>query len=100
MRMPSSGHVRPGTRTETELPPTSASPKPTRSRRKKDKRTCDSCYFGVRMLCALELGEPCTTYRPDSPHGLQPPTQPMLLIGAGEATLATEQELGQEPLAA
>ncbi|MCL4287201.1 MAG: hypothetical protein KJ006_06095 [Thermoleophilia bacterium] len=43
------------------------------------------------MLCALELGEPCTTFRPDSPHGLQPPTQPMLLIGA-EATGEPEPE--------
>jgi hypothetical protein len=42
------------------------------------------------MLCALELGEPCSTYRPDSPHGLQPPSQPMLLIGAEEATLEPE----------
>jgi hypothetical protein len=48
------------------------------------------------MLCALELGEPCSTFRPDSPHGLVPPSQPMLLIGAEEATLATEPE----PLAA
>jgi hypothetical protein len=82
------------------LPSTAASPKPTRSRRKKAKPTCETCYFGVRMLCALELDEPCSTFRPDSPHGLQPPTQPMLLIGAGEATLAGESELGQEPLAA
>jgi len=52
------------------------------------------------MLCALELGEPCTTFRPDSPHGLQPPTQPMLLIGAGEAAPAGEPELEPEPLAA
>jgi hypothetical protein len=46
------------------------------------------------MLCALELGEPCSTFRPDSPHGLVPPTQPMLLIGADEAVL------DPEPLAA
>lgn len=32
------------------------------------------------MLCALELGEPCSTFRPDSPEGLVPPTQPMLLV--------------------
>lgn len=42
------------------------------------------------MLCALELGEPCTTFRPDSPNGLTPPSQPMLLIGAGEVTLEPE----------
>jgi hypothetical protein len=32
------------------------------------------------MLCALELDEPCSTFRPDSPEGLVPPTQPMLLV--------------------
>jgi hypothetical protein len=48
------------------------------------------------MLCALELGEPCTTFRPDSPQGLTPPAQPMLLIGAEEATLDTDPQ----PLAA
>ena len=52
-----------------------------RSRRAKAKPSCESCYFGVRMLCALELGEPCTTFRPDSPQGLTPPAQPVLLIG-------------------
>jgi len=54
------------------------------------KPSCEACYFGVRMLCALELGEPCTTFRPDSPNGLTPPSQPMLLIGAGEVTLEPE----------
>lgn len=42
------------------------------------------------MLCALELGGPCSTYRPDSPYGLVPPTQPMLLVGADNAVLAPE----------
>jgi hypothetical protein len=42
------------------------------------------------MLCALELGSPCSTYRPDSPQGLVPPQQPMLLVEAGVATLAAE----------
>jgi hypothetical protein len=42
------------------------------------------------MLCALELGEPCSTFRPDSAHGLIPPTQPMLLIGAESAVIAPE----------
>lgn len=27
------------------------------------------------MLCALELDEPCATFRPDSPEGLRPPRQ-------------------------
>jgi hypothetical protein len=42
------------------------------------------------MLCALELGGPCSTYRPDSPHGLVPPSQPMLLIGAESVEPAPE----------
>ena len=41
-------------------------------------------------LCALELGGPCSTFRPDSPHGLIPPTQPMLLIGPDSVIPAPE----------
>lgn len=52
------------------------------ARRRKRKPSCEDCYFGRRMLCALELAEPCSTFRPDSPEGLVPPTQPMLLIRA------------------
>ena len=84
------------TNRETELPTSAAPTKTGRSRRAKAKPSCESCYFGVRMLCALELGEPCTTFRPDSPQGLTPPAQPMLLIGAEGATLDTEPQ----PLAA
>lgn len=52
------------------------------ARRRKAKPSCEDCYFGRRMLCALELSEPCSTFRPDSPEGLVPPTQPMLLVRA------------------
>lgn len=57
---------------------------PTRKRsvRGKVKPSCEACYFGRRMLCALELDEPCSTFRPDSPQGLVPPTQPTLLVRA------------------
>ncbi|MFZ0832977.1 MAG: hypothetical protein WAM92_07825 [Mycobacterium sp.] len=72
------------------MPSAAPPPKTARSRRAKAKPSCGSCYFGTRMLCALELGEPCTTFRPDSPHGLTPPTQPMLLIGSEEAVLEPE----------
>jgi hypothetical protein len=34
------------------------------------------------MLCALELDEPCATFRPDRPEGLVPPRQPVLLMRA------------------
>jgi hypothetical protein len=39
------------------------------------KVTCEDCFFGQNLLCALALDEPCATFRPDSPVGLQPPTQ-------------------------
>ncbi len=65
--------------------------KPARSRRARTKPSCETCYFGRRMLCALELDGPCSTYRPDSPQGLVPLQQPMLLIDAEKASLASEQ---------
>ena len=39
------------------------------------KVTCEQCFFGRHGLCALQLGEPCPTFRPDSPEGLRPPRQ-------------------------
>jgi hypothetical protein len=39
------------------------------------KPRCEDCYFRKNMLCALQLEEPCATYRPDSPDGLRPPRQ-------------------------
>jgi hypothetical protein len=37
--------------------------------------TCEDCFFGRNTLCALRLDEPCPTFRPDHPDGLQPPRQ-------------------------
>ena len=37
--------------------------------------TCEGCYFRCNLLCALELDEPCATFRPDTPEGLRPPRQ-------------------------
>ena len=37
--------------------------------------TCENCFFRCNLLCALELDEPCATFRPDSPDGLRPPQQ-------------------------
>jgi hypothetical protein len=48
--------------------------------RKPKPPTCDDCYFRKNMLCALELEEPCTTFRQDRPEGLVPPRQPVLLM--------------------
>jgi len=32
------------------------------------------------MLCALDLDEPCSTFRPNTSDGLVPPRQPALLV--------------------
>ncbi len=54
--------------------------------RRKAKASCADCYFGKRMLCALERDEPCSTFRPDLPEGLVPPAQPMLLVRSDPGT--------------
>jgi hypothetical protein len=38
------------------------------------KVSCDECYFRVNLLCALDLAEPCTTFRPAHAE-LRPPEQ-------------------------
>ena len=38
------------------------------------KVTCEDCYFHRNMLCALDLGEPCSTFRP-AERGLAPERQ-------------------------
>ena len=30
----------------------------------KKQLRCEDCYFHQQMLCALNLGKPCTTFRP------------------------------------
>jgi hypothetical protein len=47
----------------------------TRSARSRTKVTCGDCFFSRHGLCALELDEPCATFRPDHPEGLRPPRQ-------------------------
>lgn len=44
--------------------------RPTRTR----KVTCEDCYFKCNLLCALELSEPCATFRPAEAQ-LRPPQQ-------------------------
>jgi hypothetical protein len=39
------------------------------------KVSCEQCYFKCNLLCALQLDEPCATFRPDHPDGLRPPSQ-------------------------
>lgn len=38
------------------------------------KVTCEECYFHCNLLCALELAEPCATFRPNEAR-LAPPQQ-------------------------
>ena len=41
----------------------------------KGKRvTCEQCFFHQNMLCALNLDEPCTTFRP-AERNLEPERQ-------------------------
>ena len=53
-------------------------------RRRKNGRSCEDCFFHRRMLCALALEEPCSTFRADTPEGLVPPRQPSLLVRQAE----------------
>lgn len=39
------------------------------------KPSCDDCYFGRNLLCALPDPTPCATFRPNHPEGLRPPQQ-------------------------
>jgi hypothetical protein len=44
------------------------SPRPTA------KASCEQCYFRCHLLCALDLVEPCATFRPNA-RELRPPRQ-------------------------
>jgi hypothetical protein len=59
------------------------------------KPTCDDCFFHCNGLCALDLDEPCPTFRPNTSQGLVPPRQPALLIrqrrsGAGQVAISSQ----------
>lgn len=49
-------------------------------KRRKGRPSCEECFFHCHMLCALDLDEPCSTFRPNSADGLVPPRQPALLV--------------------
>jgi hypothetical protein len=38
------------------------------------KVSCEDCFFHTNLLCALELNEPCSTFRPSEAE-LRPPQQ-------------------------
>src|SRR5665213_3222039 len=43
-------------------------------KRAAQKVSCEQCFFRVNLLCALELAEPCATFRPHEAQ-LRPPQQ-------------------------
>jgi len=43
-------------------------------KRAASKVSCEQCFFRVNLLCALELEEPCGTFRPNEAQ-LKPPQQ-------------------------
>ena len=57
-------------------------------RRRKNGRSCEDCFFHRNLLCALDLDEPCSTFRPDTDAGLVPPRQPSLLVRDATSALA------------
>jgi hypothetical protein len=48
--------------------------------KRKGARSCSECFFHRHLLCALDLDQPCSTFRADGPDGLVPPRQPALLV--------------------
>ena len=51
-----------------------------RKSKRRNDQSCEDCFFHRRMLCALDLDAPCSTFRADSERGLGPPRQPALLV--------------------
>jgi hypothetical protein len=39
------------------------------------KASCENCFFGQNLLCAVVDAGPCGTFRPAHPDGLRPPSQ-------------------------
>jgi hypothetical protein len=39
------------------------------------RASCEDCFFGQNLLCAVSSSGPCATYRPNHPEGLRPPRQ-------------------------
>ncbi len=52
------------------------------------KRSCEDCYFRRNLLCALELDEPCPTFRSNRPEGValsqRPAVREVILTEASE----------------
>ena len=54
---------------------------------KANRVACDNCFFKQNMLCALKLGEPCTTF-PPADRGLAPERQLAFVFRAERTTSA------------
>lgn len=52
------------------------------------KPTCEECYFGCNLLCALAEPQACPTFRPNHPDGLRPPQQLRFVFRAERRTRA------------
>jgi hypothetical protein len=48
---------------------------------------CEDCFFHQRGLCALNLGKPCTTFRP-AERGLAPERQLAFVFRSERTTVA------------
>jgi len=46
-----------------------------KARARGGKPSCEDCYFRRNLLCALDLDEPCATFRPYHADGLRPARQ-------------------------
>jgi hypothetical protein len=57
-------------------------------RRRNGKPSCADCFFHRHLLCALDLDEPCSTFRPHAVEGLAPLAQPPLLQRRADERLA------------
>jgi hypothetical protein len=56
--------------------------------RRISKPTCEECYFGCNLLCALAEPQACPTFRPNHPDGLRPPQQLRFVFRAERRTRA------------
>lgn len=56
------------------------------SRKQKQPR-CEDCFFHQNLLCALNLGEPCPTFRA-AEHGLAPQRQLAFVFRTERTTAA------------
>ena len=49
------------------------------------KVACEDCFFRCNLLCALELDEPCATFRPEQPRGAAAAAAAALQLPPGAA---------------